>query len=76
MTTMAAGEVYKFLGVPEHLLWYFRDGYHKHDVEDLRMLVNVIKNKTEGRPLNDRFFRRPFAVPDLIYDWKNPGETK
>ena len=72
MTTMAAGEVYKFLGVPENLLCYFRDGYHAHEVEDLKMLVNVIKNRTEGRPLNDRFFRRPFAVPDLIYDWRSP----
>lgn len=74
MTTMAASEVYKFLGVPENLLWYFRDGFHAHDLEDVKMLVNLIKHKTEGRPLGDRFFRRPFAVPELIYDWKCPEE--
>lgn len=72
MTTVAAGEVFKFLGVPENILWYFRDGYHYHKVEDVKMLVNVIKNKTEGRPLNDRFFRRPFAVPEKNFDWKCP----
>lgn len=74
MTSMAASEVFKFLKVPENLLWYFRDGYHYHHVEDVKMLVNVIKNRTEGRPLNDRFFRRPFEEKELIYDWRCPEQ--
>ena len=72
LTSIAAKEVFDFLDVPENLLWYFRDGYHYHEIEDLQMLVNVIKNKTEGRPLNDRFFRLPFAAPAPIHDWKCP----
>ena len=72
MTTMAASEVFKFLNAPDNLFWYFRDGYHKHDLEDVKMLVNLIRHKIDGRPLNENFFRRPFAVPDLIYDWKCP----
>lgn len=74
MTSLAAGEVFDFLGVPENNLWYFRDGDHYHSVEDASMLVNIIKNKTEGRPLNDRFFRRPFEAKEPIYDWKQPGK--
>ena len=72
MTTMAASEVFKFLNAPDNLFWYFRDGYHKHDLEDVKMLVNLIRHKIDGRPLNENFFRRPFAVPDLIYDGKCP----
>ncbi len=75
MTSVAADEVFKFLGVPENNLWYFRDGYHYHNLEDVQMLVNLIKHKTEGRPLSDRFFRRPFEEKELIFDWKCP-ETK
>lgn len=76
MTTVAAGEVYKFLGAEENLLWYFRDGYHKHDLQDVQMLVNLIKNRTQGHPLNRSFFRRPFAVPDPIYTWKCPNSEE
>ena len=67
MTTMAAKEVFDFLGVEENLLWYFRDGAHLHSVFDLSMLVNLILHKRNGAPLSDFFFRRPFKAPDLIF---------
>lgn len=72
MTTSAAGEVYKFLDCPENLLWYYRHGYHNHSVEDVKMLVNIIKHKTENRPLSEKLFRLPFKAPELIYDWRCP----
>jgi len=72
MTTMAAKEVYQFLEAPDNLYWYFRDGYHKHDLQDVKMLVNLIKHKTEGRRLHTDFFRRPFEEKPLIFDWKCP----
>lgn len=72
MTTQAVGEVYKFLGAPENLIWYFRPGPHFHDLEDVRRLINVIKHKYEGKPLEEGFFRTPFVQPELIYDWKAP----
>ena len=71
-TTMAASEVYKFLGAEENLYWYFRKGYHFHDIEDLQMLVNIIKHKTQNEPLSDKFFRTPFKQPELIYSWRCP----
>ena len=71
-TTMAASEVYKFLGAEENLYWYFRKGYHFHDIQDLQMLVNIIKHKTQNEPLSDKFFRTPFKKPELIYSWRCP----
>ncbi len=41
---MGAKKVYKFLGVEDKLLWYFRSGGHFHTVEDIKQLVNVIRN--------------------------------
>jgi hypothetical protein len=72
MTTRAAAEVYKFLGSPENLYWYFRPGYHYHKVDDLKMLINLIKHKTEGRALDENFFKAPFPEPAPIYDWTSP----
>ena len=67
-TSMAAKELYKFLGAEDELYWYFRDGRHKHDVEDVAMLVNLIRHKKYGEPLSDRFFRRPFEEKEFIFD--------
>jgi hypothetical protein len=72
MTTQAVGEVYKLYGKPENLLWYYRKGFHFHAVEDVEMLVNVIKNKLCGEPLNDKYFKTPFPTRELIYDWRCP----
>lgn len=72
MTTKAAGEVYKFLGCEEKLLWYFRRGYHFHKPEDVLQLANVINHFKNGEPLNDRYFKTPFKQPELIYDWRCP----
>lgn len=72
MTTQAAGEVYRFLGAPENLLWAFRPGVHSHDIVDVRRLVAVIKHKFNGEPLPDDLFRAPFPAPALIYDWRAP----
>jgi len=67
-TTMAASEAFTFLGVPDNLLWYFRDGGHYHRVQDVQMLVNLIRHKVYGEPLHKDFFRRPFDAPPLMFD--------
>jgi len=71
-TTIAAKEVYKFLGCEENLIWYFRPGGHDQTPEDMEQLVNVIKHIKNGEPLNDKFFKRPFKEPESAYDWKAP----
>jgi hypothetical protein len=66
-TTMAAKEAFKFLGVEENLLWYYRDGEHCHTPTDVEMLVSVMLNKLNGTPLNENMFRRPFDEYPPIY---------
>lgn len=71
-TTIAAGEVYKFLGCEENLYWSFRRGGHDQKPEDIAMLVSLIKHVKGGEPLNDKFFKRPFGELESAYDWKAP----
>ena len=70
MTSTAAREVYKFLGVEEKLLWYFRTGTHYHKPEDIKKLVNIICHIHDGEKLEDSFFNLPFNPPDLLYSWQ------
>jgi hypothetical protein len=69
---MAASEVYKYLGVPENLYWYFRPGVHFHQPLDVEMLVNIILQRTIGAPADEKFFHVGFQKPELLFDWRAP----
>ncbi len=71
-TTMAAKEVYRFLGAEDNLFWYYRPGYHAHLAEDVQMLVNVILHQRDGVPVDEKMFRTPFVEPALAFDWRCP----
>jgi len=71
-TTIAAGEVYKFLGCEENLYWYFRTGGHNQTPEDLGQLANIINHIRRGDAINDKFFVRPFKDIEKAYDWECP----
>ncbi len=71
-TSMAATEVYKFLGCEENMIWYFRTGTHFHTLCDIQQLVAVINNRYRNEPLPDTFFKTPFKKPELIFDWRCP----
>lgn len=72
LTNEATKEVYSFLDAADSFYWYWREGRHAHAVQDVKMLVNLIKHKYEGAPLCDSFFKAPFEKPAAIYDWKSP----
>lgn len=72
MTSVAAKEVYKMLGVEDNLYWSFRKGFHYHKILDIEMLVNIISHVRDGAPISERFFKLPFKAPELIYDWRAP----
>lgn len=74
ITTEAAGEVFKFLGAENNLLWYFRRGYHHHNREDVAQLINVIRHVKYGEPLNDKYGKLPFKKPEPAYDWSAPNK--
>lgn len=68
MTSMAAQKAYDFLGVPENLYWYFREGTHFHHVQDVKMLVNIIRRQRDPSvPKAEGFFKTPFPPFDPIY---------
>ena len=71
-TSMAAREVFRFLGCEENLVHTFRPGYHEHKPRDLQTLVNVMKAKIAGQPLCEDSFRLPFPEQELIFDWRSP----
>lgn len=72
-TTMAAKEVYRFLGKEENIHLVFRPGFHEHQSRDLQVLVDVMKAKMAGKPLYEDSFRLPFPTPEeLIFDWRCP----
>lgn len=73
-TTMAAKEVYKFLGVEDNIYWYFRDGYHAHKVQDVNMLLSLVQNYIDGTPLHEDFYRKPFPDNEFIFDWRCPDD--
>ena len=72
ITTMAAREVYRFLGAEDHLYWYFRPGFHKPAPEDIERLINVLWHEKTGEPLLPGYETLPFEAPDLIFDWRAP----
>ena len=68
ITSMAAQKAYDFLGASENLYWYFREGSHSHDVQDVKMLVNIIKRQRDPAiPMAEDFFKTPFPPVDPIY---------
>ena len=71
-TSVAANEVYKFLGEDDGLFWYYRPGTHGHKPTDVEMLVNVIRHKRDGIPVDERMFKLPFKAPEPAFDWKSP----
>lgn len=77
-TTMASKEVFRYLGAENELFWYFRPGTHWHKVEDVQMLVSLVKRRqTGGEGFDDsRFFHAPFDPAELpsIFDWKAPDK--
>ena len=71
-TTIAAREVFRFLGVEDRVYWSFRPGFHEHRPEDISLLVNVLLHERDGEELLPQFFRTPFPKPEPVFDWQAP----
>lgn len=72
-TSMAAKEVFDFLGCGENMKWYFRKGYHKHTEEDISVLVNLIKSiRGEEKLWSEFYSKTPFEKKEKIWDWTKP----
>ena len=64
-TNLAAAPAFDLYDVPENLLWYWRHGYHYHEISDVEMLANLICHKKYGDELDERFFDLPFDPETL-----------
>lgn len=72
-TSVAAKEVYKFLGCEENFKWYFRKGYHRHSPDDCAMLANYICYlRGEEELYEDCYYKIPFRPVPKIWDWEMP----
>ncbi len=71
-SSVAAAEVFDFLGVPENIYWYFRKGTHFHKPEDVSAFASIIAHHVDGKPLPDIYFKTPFKPFEKIYTWKKP----
>lgn len=69
-TDMAAKEAYDFLGAPQNLYWYFREGFHYHKIQDMEMLANIILHEYKSEKLSSDFYNIPFEKPELIFKRK------
>lgn len=65
ITNREARKLYEFLGVPQNMYWYFRKGYHAHKVQDINMLVNLIKHYKYNGELSPDFFKLPFKLKNI-----------
>ena len=63
ITAVAAQSVYGFLGVPKNHYWYYRKGYHFHEVSDVQCLAEVMVSLQCGKDPQGDFFRIPFTLP-------------
>lgn len=71
-TSLAAREVYGFLGAPQNIMWHWRSGFHYHDIRDITVLVQVLKHRQSGDPLPESIGQYPFETPSLGFDWRAP----
>ncbi len=71
-TSLAAKEVFKFLGCEDNLKWYFRKGYHHHRPEDAGMLANLICHLQGKEELYPYYYKIPFKPYEKIWDWEKP----
>lgn len=71
-TALAAKEAYKFLGVEENDLLYYRRGIHKHMPEDMALLGRIINQSITGKPFEAGSFRTPFRKPEPLFNWHSP----
>ena len=65
ISALAAAPAFDLYDVPGNLLWYWRHGYHYHEISDVELLANLICHKKYGDELDDRFFDLPFD-PEIL----------
>jgi hypothetical protein len=71
----ATGQVYRFLGSPDHLAFHLRPGTHSHATEDWEVLLDFIGWKWRGMPPSAPYNKHPYAHLRRAFAWKAPEDA-
>ncbi len=71
-THRAAREVYRFLGAPDRIGFWFRDGGHNHGREDWAALLDFADWQLLGKPPARQFDADPFTGLPHAHRWAPP----
>jgi dienelactone hydrolase len=71
-TWLAAREVYKFLGVPEKIGIFYRQGQHQHNADDWNVLLDFADQIFLGKKSDRNFEANPFPNTPKTFDWSAP----
>ena len=72
-TNIAAQEVYRFLGAEDRIRWFWRNGGHGQEAEDIDILLNVMLEGLRGEKPDERLNRLPFDPPAPAFSWHAPA---
>jgi len=75
LTHQAAGEAYRFLGVPGRIGIHYRPGEHAHLLADWEAMLDFADWHFRGTEPTRRFDVCPFSDLPRAYSWSPPGET-
>lgn len=71
-THLAAKEVYKFLGVPERIGIFYREGKHEHNFEDWKVLLDFADELFFGKKSGREWDGNPFKESPKTFTWTAP----
>ena len=73
-TYLASKEVYKFLGAPEKIAIYYREGKHEHNVDDWNVLLDFADQVFFGKKSERDWDGNPFPNSTKAFGWTAPTE--
>lgn len=74
-TYLAAKEVYKFLGAPEKIGLFYREGKHEHNADDWRVLLDFADQVFFGKKSDRNFDPNPFPDTPKTFTWTAPASN-
>jgi hypothetical protein len=72
-TYLAAKEVYKFLGIPEKIGIFYREGKHEHNADDWNVLLDFADQLYFGKKSDRNFDANPFPDSPKTFSWTAPA---
>jgi dienelactone hydrolase len=72
-TYAAAKEVYKFLGVPEKIGIFYREGQHEHNAGDWNVLLDFANQLFFNKKSDRNFDANPFPQTPKMFSWTAPA---